>query len=531
MEESGKQRYTAIRVLSRGGMAEVELVRDAQTGRYGVRKRAKSTAAAMDALAREARLLAQLCHPQIPRLVEYRPAERCLIMEYMPGETLEQRFLREGPFAPEQIITWGIDLCELLAHLHDAVPAIIYRDLKPGNVIVMEDGRLALIDLGAARRYQKGKQRDTCLLGTCGYAAPELYGGLGQSGPQSDVYSLGAMLYQLWDRTRPHSALAGVLRHATGYGPSDRYPNCAQMKEALMQARGVKNRSASFFLRAAVLFGCVILSLGMLCVRYEEGLRYAQLLAASRKERGEARWALCVQAIQIRPQAKDAYLCLLQAFAEDGCFDEQEERFWKQEVALELEALKQSDGYAAVAYAMGELYWYGYGQDDGQMQIAPEAMKASIPWFQDVLQHAKETTPAYQNAMIYQTIGCFYRDIVLSMRMSDEAGRFRACWEALCALRQAIEMRPLADVWMRLQLDQLMIDFVMGYLWELRTDGVTKGEVVTVLAEGYERIHALSAQSEQERALKARLLEQEEMVWKTVESTYAQEMEQEVKGG
>ena len=111
MEESGKQRYTAIRVLSRDGMAEVELVRDAQTGRYGVRKRAKSTAAAMDALAREARLLAQLCHPQIPRLVEYRPAERCLIMEYMPGETLEQRFLREGPFAPEQIITWGIDLC------------------------------------------------------------------------------------------------------------------------------------------------------------------------------------------------------------------------------------------------------------------------------------------------------------------------------------------------------------------------------------------------------------------------------------
>ncbi len=92
-------------------------------------------------------------------------------------------------------------------------------------------------------------------------------------------------------------------------------------------------------------------------------------------------------------------------------------------------------------------------------------------------------------------------------------------------------MRPLADVWMRLQLDQLMIDFVMGYLWELRTDGVTKGEVVTVLAEGYERIHALSARSEQERALKARLLEQEEMVWKTVESTYAQEMEQEVKGG
>ena len=92
-------------------------------------------------------------------------------------------------------------------------------------------------------------------------------------------------------------------------------------------------------------------------------------------------------------------------------------------------------------------------------------------------------------------------------------------------------MRPLADVWMRLQLDQLMIDFVMGYLWELRTDGVTKREVVTVLAEGYERIRALSTQSEQERALKARLLEQEEIVWKTVESTYAEEMEQEVRGG
>ena len=100
---------------------------------------------------------------------------------------------KEGlPIALDDVIAWGKQLCEVFYYLHTRPNPIIYRDMKPGNVMLKTDGAISLIDFGTARTFKQGNREDTTCLGTPGYASPEQYGGNGQSTPRSDIYCLGS---------------------------------------------------------------------------------------------------------------------------------------------------------------------------------------------------------------------------------------------------------------------------------------------------------------------------------------------------
>lgn len=118
-------------------------------------------------------------------------------MDYVEGRTLKAIVDERGAQPQEDVVNWAIQLCSVLDYLHTRKPAIIYRDLKPGNIMLRPDGRIVLIDFGTAREYKTGQEEDTISLGTKGYAAPEQYGGDGQTDARTDIYNLGATIYHL----------------------------------------------------------------------------------------------------------------------------------------------------------------------------------------------------------------------------------------------------------------------------------------------------------------------------------------------
>lgn len=154
----------------------------------------------LEAFQREALLLARLSHPNLVRVSDaFQDGERhYMVMEFVPGRTLEAMLEEQlEPFPEDRVLVWAEQLCDVLSYLHSQNPKIIYRDLKPGNVMVLEDtDQVKLLDMGIARTYKPGKQRDTILLGTPGYAPPEQYG-KGQTDERSDIYALGALLHHL----------------------------------------------------------------------------------------------------------------------------------------------------------------------------------------------------------------------------------------------------------------------------------------------------------------------------------------------
>jgi hypothetical protein len=148
---------------------------------------------------REAQLLAKLDHPNIPKVIDSftHRGKHYLVMEYVDGRTLEALLSARGrPFTEVELRPWVVELCDALSYLHSCHPCIVFRDLKPQNIMLTRTGQIKLIDFGIARLLQPGKSQDTTLLGTSGYAAPEQYG-KGQTDARSDIYALGATLLRL----------------------------------------------------------------------------------------------------------------------------------------------------------------------------------------------------------------------------------------------------------------------------------------------------------------------------------------------
>ena len=201
-----QQRYLVVGPAGRGGMSAVYQAVDTQYGnrRVAIKEmsqgqlNANELAEAAARFHQEARLLGSLHHPNLPRIYdafsEY--GRSYLVMDYIDGKTLLQLLKNAGkrPLPVAQVLDYATQLCDVLAYLHAQNPPIIFRDLKPTNVMVTENGHVVLIDFGIARFFKEGQAQDTVYLGSPGYAPPEQHG-VSQTNPRSDLYALGATLH------------------------------------------------------------------------------------------------------------------------------------------------------------------------------------------------------------------------------------------------------------------------------------------------------------------------------------------------
>jgi len=207
-------------------------------------------------------LLATLSHPAIPRIYDYfsRNGLVYLVLEYIDGEDLERVLAdQKMPFQEVQILRWAIEICDVLAMLHDEKPdPIIFRDLKPSNIMLRTSGQIVLIDFGIARTIQ-GRQRGT-MIGTEGYAPPEQYRGIADA--RGDIYALGATLHHMATNADPRletpftfgerpirslnpdisEELAAVIMKMIAYNPADRYQSVQHLRADL---ESVQQRQAA----------------------------------------------------------------------------------------------------------------------------------------------------------------------------------------------------------------------------------------------------------------------------------------------
>jgi serine/threonine protein kinase len=283
------ERYRILQSIGGGGMGQVYLAEDLRlAGRRCAMKEfspeqipPQDRAWATQTFQQEAAILSNLDHSGLTKVFDYfaEDSNQYLVMELVDGETLDKRLdaAKDGRLPQAQALDIALQLCDVLEYLHRCTPPIVFRDLKPGNIMLTRQGQVKLIDFGIARLFKAGQSRDTINLGTPGYAAPEQYGGQGQTDPRSDVYSLGVVLYEMltgYDPTQTPfnlpvtrtlnitlpAYIEAVVRKATQVDPNHRYQTIAELRMKLTGQAAPASRGR--FLLLALLGALVALLLG-----------------------------------------------------------------------------------------------------------------------------------------------------------------------------------------------------------------------------------------------------------------------------
>lgn len=251
-------KYEILKKIGQGGMSIVYLALDTHLNKqWAVKEIKKSknqdTRTLLKSLQREANILKMVDHPVLPRIVDIinHKGTVFVVMDYIEGRPMNEILKLEGAQSQDRVIEWAKDLCGALDYLHSLNPPIIYRDMKPSNIMLKPDGKVKLIDFGTAKEFDEGSIADTTALGTRGYAAPEQFGdskgrGIHKTDARTDIYSLGATLYHIVTGKNPSEppyvikpirewdsslsvGLEKIINKCTEPNPEDRYQNCVEL--------------------------------------------------------------------------------------------------------------------------------------------------------------------------------------------------------------------------------------------------------------------------------------------------------------
>ena len=229
-----RDRYRILRKIGEGGSSLVYMAIDTRSGEPVAIKMIKDMdfgkAGMMMLVHEETKVTGYLEHPAIPRVLD--KYEDAFVLEYVPGNTLEKVMKNCGKLSEKESVRIAKELLEIFIYLHGLETPVIYRDLKPANIIIKPDGHVALIDFGAARFYEKGKMCDAANIGTVGFAAPEQFGNLGQTDPRTDIYCFGRTISQII-KGCPSRELNQILEKCTMADREDRFLTCTEIKQAL----------------------------------------------------------------------------------------------------------------------------------------------------------------------------------------------------------------------------------------------------------------------------------------------------------
>ncbi|WP_422661017.1 serine/threonine protein kinase [Paenibacillus sp. EC2-1] len=262
-------RYRIDRKLGEGGMSCVYLAEDIKLpGKKWAIKESVTQPGMFQTVQAEAELLTTLNHARLPRIIDFFQPDEAgytyMVMDYIQGMTLD-KYCRQyrGHLSADFILQLTHQLLEVLEYLHTHQPPVVFRDLKPSNIMLTEEMEVRLIDFGIARCYKQERSEDTVKLGTVGFAAPEQYGG-GQSDARSDLYGLGALLLYLITGGKYSEWFAGVEQHIRGdiskmlppvikkllqYDPNQRFQSVHEVRQCLASSlisdRGLASRTQS----------------------------------------------------------------------------------------------------------------------------------------------------------------------------------------------------------------------------------------------------------------------------------------------
>ena len=251
-------RYIIEKKIGKGGMSTVYKAFDNRLSKHWAIKKMRFTNnhnLFHNIAASEVILMNRFSHHSIPRIVDFINEKDTvyIVMDFIDGITLESILKMKGAMPEKFVLKVGLQLCEVLYHLHTRKPAVIYRDMKPSNISINKEGRITLFDFGIAREYKEDITRDTVNLGTIGYAAPEQFGGRSQTDARTDIFGLGMTLFYLLTNINPQGFSPGsidfkkvnprlskklekIILKCTKSNPVDRYQSCEDLMNDLQIA-------------------------------------------------------------------------------------------------------------------------------------------------------------------------------------------------------------------------------------------------------------------------------------------------------
>lgn len=396
-------KYKILNKVGQGGMSVVYLAMNEKANKQWAIKEVrkdgvKDFEVVKQSLVAETDMLKKLSHPSLPSIVDVIEDESTflIVMDYIQGNPLSRALEEYGAQPQEQVIEWAKQLCDVLGYLHTRTPAIIYRDMKPANVMLKPDGNVTLIDFGTAREFKEKNLADTTCLGTVGYAAPEQFGGMGQTDARTDIYCLGATLYHLVTGMNPceppyeirpireiNPSLSGgleqIILKCTQRNPQDRYQSCAELMYALEHYDEIddvfrkkqKRKLTVFASSVSLMVICAAVSIwGYISAENKKSENYDIIL--KRAENPEDYY----EAILTDPVRTDAYLQLNDLLISDFILTREEGQTLQQlRLGLDqkntkgfydsvdvLGKLKNNNpkGYEEVCYQFGESFMFYY---------------------------------------------------------------------------------------------------------------------------------------------------------------------------
>ena len=459
-------KYKVLYEVGHGGTSHVYLaLNEAANKEWAIKEICKERDGVRQHPETETSIMKKLKHPHLPRIIDVIETEDTylILMDYIQGKTLKKVVRDEGAQKQEDVVDWALQLCDVLEYLHSLKPQIIYRDMKPENVMIKPDGTVYLIDFGIAREYKEDATSDTRALGTVGYAAPEQYGGEGQTDERTDIYAMGATMYELVTGKDPakapyemrpirkwnpalSSGLESIIIKCTRNDPDERYQNAAELRYALLnykkldkEYRNEKRKQFRRFAAAAVSgIVCIGLSIGtkvyagtLLNSTYDAQIRAAQT-AVTQDKQVEA----YMESIKTDPQRADAYDQLLnRVFLADGNFTTQEaEQLSKilgykgngDRMTAEERFKKNREGYDRFCYDYGLAYFYYYNET-GNKQL-------SGPWFMTAKESEVLDSTRKNRASRLYAIADYYAQLGNRNKAGDNTASYKTYWDDMAAL-------------------------------------------------------------------------------------------------
>ncbi len=463
-------KYKILNVVGKGGMSVVYLAMNERANKQWAIKEVRkdgmqSFEVVKQNLVAETDLLKKLNHPHLPSIIDVIDCDDTflIVMDYIEGNPLSKALETSGAQNQDDVIEWAKQLCDVLGYLHSRKPPIIYRDMKPSNVMLKPDGNVMLIDFGTAREFKYSSVADTTCLGTQGYAAPEQFGGHGQTDARTDIYCLGATMYHLVTGHNPatppyemypirqwnpmlSSGLEEIILKCTQKNPEDRYQSCAELLYALdhykdldienkkVQSFKWKTFLASFIMTIVMLVGTIGFSAGL---TVQTSSTYESYIAnGDSAVSQDAAEKYYLDAINVDPANPLAYQKLLERCTSDSKLSEDEYNTIKDAIYEHEDELKSkypSEYADNVAYKLGQALYFSYvpsSQKSESENFSMAGITVSQRWL-DIAQKMGSTEQIKHRAELLSSMSKAYQNMSGKSLEGDPVEEVKEYWNNL----------------------------------------------------------------------------------------------------
>ena len=463
-------KYKILNVVGKGGMSVGYLAMNERANKQWAIKEVRkdgmqSFEVVKQNLVAETDLLKKLNHPHLPSIIDVIDCDDTflIVMDYIEGNPLSKALETSGAQNQDDVIEWAKQLCDVLGYLHSRKPPIIYRDMKPSNVMLKPDGNVMLIDFGTAREFKYSSVADTTCLGTQGYAAPEQFGGHGQTDARTDIYCLGATMYHLVTGHNPatppyemypirqwnpmlSSGLEEIILKCTQRNPEDRYQSCAELLYALdhykdldienkkVQSFKWKTFLASFIMTIVMLVGTIGFSAGL---TVQTSSTYESYIAnGDSAVSQDAAEKYYLDAINVDPANPLAYQKLLERCTSDSKLSEDEYNTIKDAIYEHEDELKSkypSEYADNVAYKLGQALYFSYvpsSQKSESENFSMAGITVSQRWL-DIAQKMGSTEQIKHRAELLSSMSKAYQNMSGKSLEGDPVEEVKEYWNNL----------------------------------------------------------------------------------------------------